>query len=58
MLFEWLAARHARPEFNQAAKAIDSAIDNALKSPQTRTRDLGGTLNTDAFGQHIAGQIG
>jgi 3-isopropylmalate dehydrogenase len=58
MLFEWLAARHARPEFDRAAKAIDSAIDNALKSPQTRTRDLGGTLNTDAFAKHIAEHIG
>jgi 3-isopropylmalate dehydrogenase len=57
MLFEWLAARHSRPEFDKAARAIDSAIDNALQSPQTRTRDLGGMLNTDAFAKHIAEQI-
>ena len=58
MLLEWLAARHSRPEFEQAAKAIDSAIDNALKAPGTRTRDVGGSLNTDAFAKHIAEQIG
>ena len=57
MLFEWLAARHSRPEFEKAAHAIDSAIDRALQSPDTRTRDLGGTLNTDVFASHIAGLI-
>ena len=57
MLFEWLASRHGRSEFDDAAKAIDAAIDRALKSPETRTRDLGGTLGTDAFAKHIAAQI-
>ena len=57
MLFDWLAARHSRAEFDQAAKAIEAAIDAALKSPATRTRDLGGTLGTQAFAKHIADQI-
>ena len=57
MLFEWLASRHSRPEFEHAARAIEAAIDQALGSRETRTRDLGGTLDTDAFGRHIAERI-
>jgi len=58
MLLEWLAARHKRPEFEQAAKAIEAAIDAALQKPETRTPDLGGKLGTKAFGKHIAAAIG
>jgi 3-isopropylmalate dehydrogenase len=58
MLFEWLAARHKRPELDQAAKAIESAIDASLKDPATRTADLGGKLGTRAFARHVAGLIG
>ncbi len=58
MLMDWLADRHSRPEFDQAAKAIEAAIDAALQKPETRTRDLGGTLGTQAFAKHIAQQIG
>ena len=57
MLFNWLATRHARPEFDQAAVAIEAAIDAALQKPQTRTRDLGGNLGTQDFAKHIAAQI-
>jgi isocitrate/isopropylmalate dehydrogenase len=58
MLLEWLAARHKRSEFDRAAKAIESAIDAALQSPDTRTADLKGKLGTQAFGRHIAGLVG
>jgi isocitrate/isopropylmalate dehydrogenase len=58
MLFEWLAARHSRPEFDQAAKAIEAAIDSSLKDTATRTPDLGGKLGTKAFGRYVAGLIG
>jgi isocitrate/isopropylmalate dehydrogenase len=57
MLLEWLAARHLRPELDEAARTIESAIDGALQSPQTRTRDLGGVLGTDAFARHIVERI-
>jgi 3-isopropylmalate dehydrogenase len=57
MLLDWLAARHSRPEFDQAAKAIEAAIDEALKKPETSTRDMGGTLGTQDFAKHIARQI-
>jgi isocitrate/isopropylmalate dehydrogenase len=58
MLFEWLAARHQRPEFDKAAKTIEAAIDAALQSADTRTPDLKGQLGTKAFGKHIAAAIG
>ncbi len=57
MLFEWLAERHKRPEFGKAAKAIESAIDAALQSPETRTLDLQGKLGTRAFAAEIAKRI-
>jgi len=58
MLFDWLAARHRRPEFEQAAHAIEAAIDSSLKDAGTRTADLGGKLGTRAFATHIAGLLG
>jgi isocitrate/isopropylmalate dehydrogenase len=58
MLFDWLAARHQRPEFSQAAQAIESAIDGALQDPATRTPDLGGRLGTRAFAAHLAQRLG
>jgi isocitrate/isopropylmalate dehydrogenase len=57
MLLEWLAERHKRSEFSDAAKAIESAIDAALQSEDTRTRDLGGKLGTKAFGRHVAERV-
>ena len=53
MLLEWLAARHARPEFGAAAQAIEAGIDAALKIADTRTADLGGKLGTQAFAKHV-----
>ena len=58
MLLEWLAVRHKRPELEQAARAIESAIDASLKDPATRTADLGGKLGTRAFAGHVAALIG
>ena len=57
MLLEWLSERHERSEFAQAAQAIESAIDAALQSPDTRTADLGGKLGTKAFAKHIVDHI-
>jgi 3-isopropylmalate dehydrogenase len=57
MLLEWLGTRHSRSEFAQAAQAIESAINGALKNPATRTADLGGKFGTRAFTAEIAGRI-
>jgi len=57
MLLDWLGDRHKRTEFNQAAKAIESAIDAALQKPETRTADLGGKLGTRAFATEVVNRI-
>jgi 3-isopropylmalate dehydrogenase len=54
MLLDWLAERHGRREFAEAANAIDAAIDRTLGSAETRTRDLGGKLGTKDFGTKVA----
>jgi 3-isopropylmalate dehydrogenase len=54
MLLNWMGTRYARPLLHRAAAAIDAAVDKALAEPSTRTRDLGGTLSTEAFGAAVA----
>jgi 3-isopropylmalate dehydrogenase len=58
MLLQWLGERHKRSEFASAAQAIESAIDAALQSADTRTPDLGGKLGTKEFAKHVAERIG
>jgi tartrate dehydrogenase/decarboxylase/D-malate dehydrogenase len=38
----------------EAAYAIEGAIEQVLSKPETRTRDLGGTLGTEACGKAVA----
>ena len=54
MLLDWLSTRHGRPAFADAAKAIETAVDAVLADPGSRTRDLGGSTNCDAFGKRVA----
>lgn len=49
MLLDWLGERRGRPELRQAGIAIEQAIDAAVAQPAGRTRDMGGTLGTQAF---------
>lgn len=49
MLLDWLARRHDRPEYAAASQAIHKAVDAVLDQPERRTRDIGGTADTDAF---------
>jgi 3-isopropylmalate dehydrogenase len=58
MLLQWLGERHGRPNFLDAAQAIDATIDRVLANPRTRTADLGGTLGTNAFGLTVAESLG
>jgi 3-isopropylmalate dehydrogenase len=54
MLLNWMGTRFSRPNYHQAAAAIEHAIDTTLANGATRTSDLGGTLATDAFGRAVA----
>ena len=49
MLLGWLARRGAGDRFADAERLIDGAIDALITKPETRTRDLGGSLGTKAF---------
>ena len=58
MLLEWLAARNGRQALGAAAKAIESAVDAALRDPGTRTADLGGKLGTREFARAVTAKLG
>lgn len=49
MLLDWLGRRHDSAAFVDAAKAVHAAVDSVLDQPQRRTRDIGGTADTDTF---------
>ena len=57
MLLEWLGARHGRSAFAEAASAIERAVDHLLQRAETRTRDLGGSLGTQAFAAAVAARV-
>jgi isocitrate/isopropylmalate dehydrogenase len=57
MLLDWLAERHATPQFANAARGIEAAVEAALADPAGRTADLAGPLGTAAFAARIAGAV-
>ncbi len=54
MMLTWLGQRHGEDVWLTAGQADERAVDVVLDNPATRTRDLGGNVNTDAFGDHVA----
>lgn len=57
MLVNWLGERRDIPVLRVAGAAIETAVDAALADPERRTRDLGGSIGTDAFGEAVAARI-
>jgi 3-isopropylmalate dehydrogenase len=57
MLLAWLGERRGDEKLAQAAAAIEQALDRVVASPDGRTRDLGGSLGTDAFAQRVVAAI-
>ena len=53
MLLEWLAEYHGRDNYKQAGQAISNAIDEVLKDPGKRTRDLGGSYGCNDFSKAV-----
>lgn len=49
MLLDWLGRRHDRADLLDAARVVHEAVDAVLDEPANRTRDVGGTRNTDEF---------
>lgn len=54
MMLDWGATRYSRPELAAAAKTVEAAVDKVLADPACRPRDLGGTINCDAFARRVA----
>jgi len=57
MLLEWLSIKHGKPEFAQAQRVIEAAVDAVVKDPAGRTPDMGGTLGTKAFTDAVCREI-
>ncbi len=57
MLLAWLGDRRKDNRLLAAAAAIEAALDRALADPQGRTRDIGGSLGTKAFGARVAATL-
>lgn len=57
MLLEWLADRSDSNALRQGARAIEAAVMECVASADSRTRDTGGSLGTDAFGAAVAKRV-
>src|SRR5262249_5554295 len=54
MMLSWIGEQRKISDLERAGGGIERAVDAVLTDPQSRTRDLGGELNTDAFGKRVA----
>ena len=54
MLLAWLGERRGAANLMRAAAAIEAALSAVIATADGRTRDMGGTLGTDAFGKKVA----
>jgi len=58
MLLDWRGRRVFNDRLVAGAALIESAIERVLDDPETRTRDIGGHLGTDAFTSAVCAAIG
>lgn len=57
MMLSWLGEQRGTPKLMEAGAAIAEAVDKVIEDPARRTRDLGGTVNTDQFGSFVADAV-
>lgn len=57
MLLDWIGEKHNKNNFNDAATSMMNAVDTVLEDKDSRTPDLGGSNNTQAFGKLVADAI-
>jgi len=57
LLLDWFGRRVASDAFRQAASTIQLAVDEVLATPQSRTRDLGGSRTTVEFAASVVDSI-
>jgi 3-isopropylmalate dehydrogenase len=53
MLLDWRARREKSERLKAAAVLIERAVEDVIANPATRTRDIGGTLDTATFSAAI-----
>jgi 3-isopropylmalate dehydrogenase len=57
MLLDWMGRRRANPKLTTAATLVEHAVEQVLEDPLTRTRDIGGSMGTDAFADAVIGTL-
>ena len=57
MMLSWLGEQRSVSRLVEAGAAISAAVDRVLEDPASRTRDLGGSVNTDDFGRRVAAAV-
>lgn len=57
MMLSWLGEQRGEPKLMEAGRAISDAVDAVIDDPAKRTRDIGGSVNTDAFGRLVADRL-
>ncbi|MEX2446140.1 MAG: isocitrate/isopropylmalate family dehydrogenase [Dehalococcoidia bacterium] len=57
MLLGWLGRRHNAPQFAEAERTVEAAVDAMVGDTDGRTRDLGGPLGTQAFAAALCQRI-
>ena len=56
-MLSWLGEQRGNDKLVEAGGAIGDAVDAVLSSRDSRTRDLGGSMNTDDFGTCVASEV-
>lgn len=54
MMVRWVGDQQRNAAMQQAGDAMSAAVDKALESPATRTRDVAGLMGCKAFGETVA----
>ncbi len=57
LLMDELGSRRSERRLTEGARLIVAALDAMLASPQTQTRDLGGTLDTRSFTRGVVDKV-
>lgn len=53
MLLDWRGRRDGNAKLQKAGELVERAVNLALDKPEVRTRDIGGSANTDVFAQAV-----
>ena len=54
MLLSWVGDNRDQSNYLDAGRAMSEAVDEALKNPDVRTKDLGGNASTTTFADAVA----